>query len=181
MAIEAKVLADSVAPNGRRLTTMLWTYPRAIHSEIMTHRAFSRNAASSRAIPTEKLIQRVVDDPWIPTYIGKNQKGMQAGELLTDDDLHEAQMQWLTARDQAVERARALVKIGVHKQVVNRIIEPWMWITVIVSATEWGNFFGLRDHPMAEPHFQELARLARARRETRRRRFRWLRVSGICR
>lgn len=163
--IEAKVLADSVAPNGRRLTTMEWTYPRAIHSEIMTHRALSRNAASSRAIPTEKLIQRVVDDPWIPSYIGKNQKGMQAGEELSDEARNEAQMQWLYARDQAVDRARMLVSLGVHKQVVNRIIEPWMWITVIVSATEWKNFFGLRDHAMAEPHFQELARTARAARD----------------
>ncbi len=160
--IEAKVLADSVAPNGRRLTTQLWTYPRAIHSEIMTHRAFSRNAASSRAIPTEKLIQRVIDDPWIPSYIGKNQKGMQAGEELAEETRAAAVAVWLLARDSAVEKARYLVSHGVHKQVVNRIIEPWMWITVIVSATEWENFFGLRDHPMAEPHFQELARKAKA-------------------
>lgn len=165
MAIEAKVLADSVAPNGRRLTTQIWTYPRSIHSEIMTHRAFSRNAASSRAIPTEKLIQRVIDDPWIPSYIGKNQKGMQAGEELSEDQQQQARYIWLAARDEAVERARQLVGMGCHKQVVNRIIEPWMWITVIVSATEWENFFGLRDHPMAEPHFQELARAARAARD----------------
>ena len=162
--IEAKVLADSVAPSGRRLTTMEWTYPRAIHSEIMTHRALSRNAASSRAIPTEKLIQRVIDDPWIPSYIGKNQKGMQALEALGEHDRQVAERMWLEARDLAVGQARQLVTLGVHKQVVNRIIEPWMWITVIVSATEWENFFELRDHPMAEPHFQELARKARAAR-----------------
>lgn len=160
--IEAKVLADSIAPNGRRITTMEWKYPRAIHSEIMTHRALSRNAASSRAIPTEKLIQRVIDDPWIPSYIGKNQKGMQAGEELPEEERATAVDLWLAARDEAVKHARYLASIGVHKQVVNRIIEPWMWITVIVTATEWKNFFGLRDHEMAEPHFQELARKAKA-------------------
>ncbi len=161
MAIEAKVLADSIAPNGRRLITMEWTYPRAIHSEIMTHRMLSRNAASSRAIPTEKLIQRVDDDPWIPSYIGQNQRGMQAGEELDEKTRKMAVDDWLRARDAAVNFARGLARLGVHKQVVNRIIEPWMWITVIVSATEWKNFFGLRDHEMAEPHFQELARKAR--------------------
>lgn len=157
MPITAKILADSIAPCGKRLTTFECTYPRAIHSEIMTHRMLSRNSASSRAIPTEKLIQRVVDDPWIPKYIGANQRGMQAGAELSDDARTEAVMQWLYARDKAVERARILAELGVHKQVVNRVIEPWMWITVIISATELDNFFGLRRHKDAEPHFHELA------------------------
>jgi thymidylate synthase ThyX len=161
MAITAKILADSLAPCGKRLTTMEWTYPRSIHSEIMTHRMLSKNSASSRAIPTEKLIQRVVDDPFIPEYIGANQKGMQAGEELNDVQKEVARMFWLQGRDQAVENARRLLDLGVHKQVVNRIIEPWMWITIIVSATEWDNVWGLRCHPMAEPHFQKLAYTAR--------------------
>lgn len=159
MAFSARILADSLAPCGKRLTTLECTYPRFIHSEVLTHRMLSRNSASSRAIPTEKLIQRVIEDPVIPLYIGANQKGMQAGEELEDHVRKEAVTAWISARDQAVVHARALMKRGVHKQVVNRLIEPWMWIVVIISATEWDNFFGLRLHKDAEPHFQHLARL----------------------
>lgn len=161
MAITVKVLADSIAPCGKRLTTMEWKYPRGIHSEIMTHGMLARNSASSRAIPTPTLIQTVLDDPFVPEYIGANKSGMQAGDELTDDQKAQARYIWLASRDEAVERARQLVAMGVHKQVVNRIIEPWMWITIIVSATEWDNVWGLRCHPMAEPHFQKLAYMAR--------------------
>lgn len=161
MAITARVLADSIAPCGKRLTTMEWKYPRSIHSEILTHRMLSKNSASSRAIPTEKLIQMVLDDPFVPEYIGANKGGMQAGEELSDDDKALARSVWDTAMRNAVISARALLEMGVHKQVVNRIIEPWMWITIIVSATEWDNVWGLRCHPMAEPHFQKLAYMAR--------------------
>lgn len=159
--ITARILADSLAPCGERLTTMEWTYPRAIHSEIMTHRALTKSSASSRAIPVEKLIQRIIDDPWIPMYIGANQKGMQAGEELSPVARSLATMEWLRARDNAVASARLMIDWGAHKQVVNRLLEPWMHITVIVSGTSWTNFFGLRDHPMAEPHFQHLARAAK--------------------
>jgi hypothetical protein len=161
MAITVKVLADSLAPCGKRLTTMEWKYPRSIHSEIMTHRMLSKNSASSRAIPTEKLIQMVVDDPFIPEYIGANKSGMQAGEELSEENKDTARKIWLVARDQAVQKARVLLDMGVHKQVVNRLVEPWMWITIIVSATEWENVWGLRCHPAAEPHFQKLAYMAR--------------------
>lgn len=157
MSISVKVLADSVGPSGRRLTTIEATYPRIIHSEILTHRALSRSSASSRAIPVEKLIQRVLDDPFIPEHIGKNQKGMQAEEQLDEAGVRRAQSLWIGARDEAVASARAMVALGVHKQVVNRLIEPWMWITVIITATDWNNFFTLRCHPAAEPHFQQLA------------------------
>lgn len=161
MGIEVKVLADSRAPCGARLTTMSWKYPRSIHAEVLTHGMLARNSASSRAIPTEKLIQSVLDDPFVPEYIGANQKGMQAGEELSGENRIAAEWQWLAARDQAVETARRMLALGVHKQVVNRVIEPWMWITIIVSATEWDNVWGLRCHPAAEPHFQKLAYMAR--------------------
>lgn len=167
MAFSVKVLADSVAPCGKRLTTWECTYPRIIHSEIMTHRALSRNSASSRAIPTEKLIQRVLDDPFVPIYIGKNQKGMQAGGELEEEARRAALEAWLLTRDSAVAGARRLAALGTHKQLANRLIEPWMWITVIISATETDNFFGLRDHEAAEPHFQMLAReMRRTRNES---------------
>jgi hypothetical protein len=157
MPITAKILADSLAPSGKRLTTFVCTYPRAIHSELMTHRALTKSSASSRAIPVEKLIQRIVDDPWVPSYIGANQKGMQAGEELREDKRQWAVDTWLRARDAAVEHARHMISYGVHKQVVNRLLEPWMFITVIITGTEWNNFFALRRHEAAEPHFHELA------------------------
>jgi len=163
--IVARVLADSLAGCGKRLTTWVATYPRAIHSEVLTHGALARNSASSRAIPTEKLIERVLDDPWIPDYIGKNQKGMQAGEELDPGARAAALADWLILRDQAVATARLMMGHGVHKQIVNRAIEPWMHITTIISATEVDNFFGLRVHPAAEPHFQALARAMRDTRD----------------
>lgn len=153
--ISAKVIADSVA--GTRLTTLELTYPRFIHSEFMTHRVFSRNAASSRAIPTEKLIEQVVSDPAKPIEYGKNQSGMQAHEQVDNYRQVAAEEAWLDGRDKAVEVAYDLWGLGVHKQIVNRILEPYVWITVIVSATEWENFFSQRISPMAQPEIHRLA------------------------
>lgn len=137
------------------------TYPRFVHSEFMTHRMFSRNAASSRAIPIKTLIKQVVEDPVMPVWWGKNQSGMQAPEELGFLDKENAGFNWLLARDEAVARVEKLVKIGLHKQIANRLLEPWMWITVIVSATEWINFFTLRCHPDAQPEIQKIAYMMR--------------------
>lgn len=152
-----RILADSLSPNGNRLTTFEITYPRFVHSELMTHRMFSRNSASSRAIPIKTMIQNVLDDPVMPVWWGKNQAGMQAKEELTDDALSNAKRNWLLARDDAIENCGILADIGLHKQIANRLLEPWMWITVIVSATDWDNFFHLRCHPDAQPEIQKIA------------------------
>lgn len=161
--IKAKVLADSLHPDGKtRLTTMELTYPRFIHSEFMTHRQFSRNSASSRAIPMAKMIERVRNNPVFPLHWGKNQKGMQANEELPADLKLIAADYWLEARDDACLKAEYLEHAGIHKQLGNRLVEPWMWITVIASATNYENLFALRCHPMAEPHFQNLAYKMRA-------------------
>lgn len=165
MGTSVRVLADSIAENGRRVTTMEWTYPRAIHSEIMTHGKLSRNAASSRAIPVEAMIQRILDDPWIPKYIGRNQKGMQAGAELNENEKELARGIWLDARDSAISHARHLNSMRVHKQVTNRLLEPWLHITIIVTAVEYNNVWALRCHEAAEPHFQELSVMAREARE----------------
>lgn len=157
MAYEVKILRDSIAPNGKRLTTWELTYPRFVHAELMTHRLFSRNSASSRAIPIEKLIARVMEDPAMPVFWGKNQTGMQAAVELGEDERHLAKYRWLQARDEAVKHVKTLQAIGVHKQIANRLIEPWMWITVIVSATEFENWFHLRDHKDAQPELREVA------------------------
>jgi thymidylate synthase ThyX len=157
--IQAKILLDSTTfgENASRLTTWKLTYPRFIHSEFMTHRVFSRNAASSRAIPIERMIDRVLSDPAIPIHIGKNQKGMQAETELSGDDRDKAIEKWIEARDAAIFRARQMMKLGVHKQVVNRLLEPWLHIEVIATATDHENFFAQRCHKDAQPEFRELA------------------------
>jgi thymidylate synthase ThyX len=157
MAYEARILLDSENPNGSRLTTVQLTYPRMVHAELMTHRVFSRNSASSRAIPVEKMIQRVIDDPVMPVWWGKNQRGMVANEELTGDDLDAAKTTWLLARDHAVRSARSLVEFNAHKQLVNRLLEPWMWITIICSFTEYANWRNLRTNKDAQPEIQKIA------------------------
>ena len=159
MSIKAKVLADSVGPLGDRLTTLELTYPRFIHSELMTHREFSRNSASSRAIPVAKMLAKITEEPVVPVWWGKNQGGMQAYEEISDKNA--AEDWWRAAAQAAVEAANVGISMNLHKQIVNRIVEPWMWITVIVSSTSWTNFIGLRDHHAAEPHIQQLARCVR--------------------
>jgi thymidylate synthase ThyX len=155
--IKAQIICDSVAPNGVRLTTFVLTYPRFIHAEFMTHRVFSRNASSSRAIPVKRQIQEVIDNPVIPLAFTKNQKGMQGGEALSGEQEAAAVAAWLKARDSAVEQAQALADLEVHKQYANRILEPWAHITVVCTATDYNNFFALRCHPAAQPEIQALA------------------------
>lgn len=157
MSFQVKVLADSMSPTTDRLTTILVTYPRKIHSEMLTHRMLSRSSASSRAIPVAKMLSAIEEDPVIPIWWGANQSGMQAyGEV---ENKLAAKAWWLEGVAASVAHARRGVEMGLHKQIVNRVVEPAMWITVIISATSWSNLFGLRIHEAAEPHFQKIARM----------------------
>lgn len=160
MTYAAKIVADSRA-SGTRLTSIEVTFPRFILAEFNTHRVFSRNSASSRAIPVEKRIAQVRSNPFVPEAFGKNKSGMQATEELDEMSLGEARLEWYLARDAAVESAERLVKLGVHKQHANRLLEPFVWHTVIVTATEWENFFALRTDKAAQPEMQITARLVR--------------------
>lgn len=157
MTIKAKIITDSINLNGVRLTTMQLKYHRFIHSEFMTHRVFSRNASSSRAIPVMKMIEQVETDPAIPVHWGRNQSGMQAKGELDEYSISIAKNDWLSAAKSAAESARLLSLLGLHKQVINRLLEPFQWIHVVVTATEWDNFYALRDHPDAQPEIQALA------------------------
>jgi len=160
MGYSAKVILDSVSHDGARLTTMEVSFPRIVLAEFNTHRMFSRNSASSRAIPVEKMIARVMEDPFVPIHWGKNQKGMQAAEELGENERMAAVGEWLRARDAAVTSVKRLaVELDVHKQIANRLLEPWLWHTVIVTATEWSNFFALRRHPNAQPEIKRAADL----------------------
>jgi thymidylate synthase ThyX len=153
----ARVLLDSVAPNGVRLTTLEVTFPRFVLAEFNTHRQLSRNSASSRAIPTSKLIERVASDPVVPLEWGRNKAGMSANEMLSPEDAAAALHEWLRARDDAVAHARRLLELKVHKQELNRLLEPFLWHTVVTTATEWTNFFELRCAANAQPEIREAA------------------------
>jgi thymidylate synthase ThyX len=179
--IKADILLDSINSSGNRITTWLLTYNRFIHSELNTHRSFSRNASSSRAIPLKKMIEAVKNDPAMPVFWGKNQSGMQAsveldntttselrsvlnfdgitGAHLEVSPLTAAKIDWLDARDKAVEVAERLEKLGLHKQLSSRLLEPFAHITVVLTATDMENFFSLRAREAAQPEFQKLAYL----------------------
>lgn len=197
MTIRATVVLDSKAPNGARLTTFELTYPRFIHAELMTHRVFSRNAASSRAIPTPKKIERIRKDCARPSEWGVNQKGMQSSGELSSELQGYAFRTWEHAKIDALFQAEILcglrcarcegeikedglcayvthpdgsrtqkqqcieagfpIKLDLHKQVANRILEPFDHITTVVSTTKLNNHWKLRCDAAADPTYQELA------------------------
>lgn len=157
MTITATIIADSVSPEGKRLTTFQLRYPRFIHAEFMTHRVFSRNASSSRAIPVQRMIEDLRRDPAMPIYWGSNKPGMQAGTELDPDEIDVCKSIWLNAMETAISRVEWLMRNNLHKQIANRILEPWAHINVVVTATEWANFFALRAHPDAQPEIKALA------------------------
>lgn len=157
MTISATMIADSISPQGKRLRCFQVTCHRFILPEVNTHRVFSRNWASSRAIPTAKLIQMVRENPATPIHWGKNQPGMQAFKELSPAALEAAQVYWRYAASQAVYCAQKLEEIGAHKQLVNRVLEPFLWVRGVISSTEMENFYALRRHPDAQPEIKALA------------------------
>lgn len=158
--IKAEIILDSVNDYGDRITTFELTFHRFILPEFNTHRAFSRNLASSRAIPIEKMIDQVERNPAYPIFWGKNQKGMQAKEQLYGKALRDAIYDWECASESAVEHAKNMNKDGAHKQLVNRILEPFLWCKAVMTTCHPGieNFLTLRDHEDAQPEIQALAK-----------------------
>lgn len=160
--IYAEVIADSVSESGQRLTTMEVQCHRFVLAEFNTHRAFSRNSASSRAIPVSKMLERVRMNPAIPLEFPAEQRGMQGGEILGEDEAMAVKAWWLDAARNAVASAEYLNKeFGVHKSVVNRLLEPFLYHRIIVSSTEWENFFAQRCSPLAQPEIREVAKCMR--------------------
>ncbi|WLR90897.1 hypothetical protein [Shinella zoogloeoides] len=168
----AKVILASKPTNGAPpIITIHARYPRFIHAEVMTHRVFSRNARSSRAVPVAKMLEEIRTSPVVPWHWGANQKGMQAGEPLPEEleyildgnvickEPREAW--WLRARNDAMAYAERYMRAGAHKQIANRLLEPFMWIDTLITSTSWANFLHLRDHDDAEPHFHDLAAMFR--------------------
>ena len=155
--ITAQILADSVSPEGTRMTTYEIEYPRFILAELNTHRMLSKNSASSRAIPVTAMHDHIRANTAAPVYWGKNQPGMKAKVELEASDKSMAQYLWAKARDSAIDFAKQLSDLGSHKQITNRVTEPWMIMKTVISGTEWANFFWLRDHADAQPEIAVLA------------------------
>jgi len=165
--ISAKIVLDSVsAVTGDRLTTMEITYPRFILAEFNTHRMFSRNSASSRAIPFAKMQENLTA---VPVRFGQANKGMQDKGEDFDTEIHDpqhyggafydsAEGTWESAKHYAMYFSESFYNAGYHKQVYNRLTEPFQMMKTVVSATEWSNFFWLRDDDAADPSIAELAR-----------------------
>lgn len=179
---EVSIVADSITSRSMRITTFKLRYWRPIHSELMTHRDFSRNAGSSRARPVKAVAQGIIDNPWGPREFGANQAGMQSAgahdslikvpaplcpsfyfwEIRTErshDDSFNCSpaefwefLAWVNGH-----AALAYSEAGFHKQVANRITEPYGFIDVLVTATKFNNFFTLRVHPDAQPEIFDLA------------------------
>lgn len=175
---QVKVERDSVGPDGSRLTTFVIEFPRVVLAETVTHRMnsdtwgdgfavcertttpdVSKNSASSRAIPHDRFVAKLKADPYLPAWTGA-QKGMQGG-VTTPDQQSRANAVWLSARDAMLAHAEILNGAGVHKQDSNRLLEPWAWVTQVVTSTGsgWSNFFALRCHEMAHPAFRKVARM----------------------
>lgn len=159
MSFEATMIKDSISPTGKRLKTMLLRYPRFIHSELMTHGRLSKNASSSRAIPVERMIEMLRKDPAKPVHWGANQKGMQASGEISEEDQEICETIWLNAMETAIDYAQDLMARNLHKQVANRILEPWAHMTTLVTGTEFENLYALRRHKDAQPEFKVLADL----------------------
>ena len=159
MPLSVKIVADSINPAGKRLTTFEVSTHLFIWSEWMTHRQFSRNAQSNRAIPTKKIIESVRTDPALPLHWGKNQPGMVAEEELTKEQIESVRMYWLQMSREACDHAEKLSEMGGHKQFVNRSLAPYMWIRALISSTTWDNFFNLRIEKSAQPEIRVPAQM----------------------
>jgi thymidylate synthase ThyX len=156
--ISAKIIADSESPEGVRMTTMEIEYPRFILAELNTHRMLSKNSASSRAIPVKAMHEFIRDNPATPVHWGKNEPGMQAKEEVGSGVKADAINIWNRAKEDALHWSNALANnLAIHKQIANRITEPWMTMKTVISGTEWKNFFHLRNHADAQPEIKALA------------------------
>ena len=167
MAIKAEIVAHSLNPQGDELISVLCTFPRIILAEVNTHRMLSKNTSSSRAIPFNKMVEAIQNDPFIPIAWQREHSGMQGTEYLTNPvDTAFANDMWLEARDRAVKSAKAMNKAGtdnigfVTKQLCNRLLEPFMWTTMLITGSKegWDNFHSLRN-PIYEIDLDNLDKL----------------------
>jgi thymidylate synthase ThyX len=158
--ISAKIVADSINSFGNRIITFELIYPRIIHAEVMTHRLFSRNASSSRAVPVNKMIEAVKNNMFCPFAFQKSHKGMQGSEYFEGDELEQAKQLWIESAELALQQAEKMEKFGITKQLINRILEPYQYYKVLLTATEFENFFELRC-----PQYQQQGKFYKSKKE----------------
>lgn len=157
--VSAKLILYSESKTtGKRIATFVVTIPKFIQAHINSHRSLSRNASSSRAMPAKVIRKRVLQDPFIPIEFSKNRSGMRGGEKITGFSLWLARTSWLLARYIPVFFHWIYEKLNIHKEVLNRLIEPWMFTEVVITATEWANFIKLRGDNTAQPEIQIIAK-----------------------
>lgn len=149
----ATVIEDSIC-NGHRLLSVECVYPRIIHAEVLRHKDFSNSVSSSRATPVDRII---ADCTYVPSHFYRNQRGMVGGEEITGKALARVQDNWVYAREAAVTSAMHLANLGVHKQHVNRLLEPFSFVRHLITATEWDRFFTQRLAKDADPVIRTLA------------------------
>lgn len=155
--ITARIVADSIAPSGKRLTTFEFEYNRWILAELNTHRAISKNSASSRAVPFERMLELITESSAMPVHWGVNQGGMTAKEELSKADIKKAKKLWISTRNSVIKYTKKLYELNLHKQVINRLSEPYSMMKTVASGTNWNNLLWLRDDEDAQPEFRELA------------------------
>lgn len=159
--IKAEIVAHSLSPQGDELISVLCTFPRIILAEINTHRMLSKNTSSSRAIPFKKMVEAIENDPFIPIAWQKDHKGMQGTEYIIDrTSVMDLEAQWREASYLAVKQARKLNELGLTKQLCNRLLEPFMWTTMLITGSKegWDNFHSLRN-PIYEIDLDNLDKL----------------------
>lgn len=163
--IVVSIIQDSISRLGKRIITYELEYHRYIHAEFMTHRLFSRNAASSRAIPIEKMHEAIRKNPARPIVWQKNQPGMQSAVDLEGDEVKYAVDCWAAALEDALFNSNKLMQAGLHKQWANRGTEAYQMMKTVMTTTEDDNWFELRDHEDAQPEIRELARCMKEAKE----------------
>lgn len=160
--IIARMVKDSINSSGVRLRTFELEYPRFIHSELLTHRVLSKNSSSTRAIPVKRAIEIVQENTAMPIHWGENNPGMQSRQELDEQRKTEARKSWIEVRDVVIQHVRTMsdpTGINGHKQWAGRPLETFSFIKVVLTGTELGNLWHLRDHPDAQPEFRELVRI----------------------
>lgn len=161
-----RILADSINSTGNRLTTFELTFWRPILPEITRHRALSFSVRSSRATPVDTLIAEIRNTPWGPREWGINQAGMVAEKAFGQQEtINSLNYIWYQSSNLACQMAKTLADAGVHKQIVNRMLEPYSCTHAVVSGTEWENFYILRTASDSQPEMQELANMMKEAQE----------------
>lgn len=155
--IKAEVVQHSISPEGKEIITFNVSYGLIVHAEQIRHRLLSNSVKSNRAIPTKTIRKEVREHPYVPVWLGANQRGMVAENMVKHPKL--VKHLWLLARYPAVFAHYTLEKLGVHKEVCNRLLNPWQYVSVTITGTEWDNFFALRLHKDAQKDIMELARV----------------------